>query len=194
MRLGLAARVTLFTLMCYAPAGFGAEILTNDVQYKQGVYRVRFAVRVQAHPDAVRALMTDYARLSRLSDVVTAAEVVQRFADGRQRLRLRLHACVWIFCKDLRKLEDVATLANGDIVTTALPAESDFLHAVERWRIADGSSPGNRDGNSGGTRIDYESEMSPNFFVPPLIGPALIKRALRRELTRSLETLERLAA
>lgn len=190
MRLGVAARVTLFTLTCYAPAGFGAEILANDVQYKEGVYRVRFVVRVQARPDAVRALMTDYARLSRLSDVVTAAEVVQRFADGRQRLRLRLHACVWILCKDLRKLEDVATLANGDIVTTALPAESDFLHAVERWRIADGSSAG----DSGGTRIDYESEMSPSFFVPPIIGPALIKRALRRELTRSLETLERLAA
>lgn len=191
MKLGVAAGVTLFTLACYAPAGFAAEILANDVQYKEGVYRVRFAVRVQAQPDAVRALMTDYARLSRLSDVVTAAEVVQRFADGRQRLRLRLHACVWIFCKDLRKLEDVATLANGDIVTTALPAESDFLHAVERWRIAAGSSPGNI---SGGTRIDYESELSPSFYVPPIIGPALIKRALRRELTRSVEALERLAA
>lgn len=187
MRHGVAVGVALLA-WCHPSAGGAAEILVNDVQYQEGVYRVRFAVLVQAQPHTVRALMIDYARLSRLSKVVTGAEVTQRFADGRQRLRLDLRACVWFFCKQLRKVEDVATLANGDIVTVALPTQSDFQYAVERWRIAGDGTDSRR------TRIDYESEMIPSFFVPPLIGPALIKRALRRELIHSLETLEQLAA
>lgn len=184
-----ASAVALW-LLAQAPSVFAADILNSEVQYRDGVYRVRFAVRVHARADVVRALMTDYARLSRLSNVVTGAEIVQRFTDGRQRLRLNLRACVWIFCKELRKLQDIATRANGDIVTVAIPAESDFSHAVERWRIVADAN----DTRAARTRIEYESELTPSFFVPPFIGPALIKRALRRELTRSIETLERLAA
>lgn len=183
-------------LLAYAPNGIAADILKSEVQHRDGVYRVRFAVRVHAPVNAVRALMTDYARLSRLSKVVTGAEIVRRFGDGTQRLRLNLRACVWIFCKDLRKLQDVTTRANGDIDTIALPAESDFRHAVERWRIVPEANDGNyaNAANPAHTRIEYESELTPSFFVPPFIGPALIKRALRRELTHSIETLERLAA
>lgn len=182
----------------YAPHAFSADILHSEVRHDDGVYRVRFAVQVHADADAVRTLMTDYARLSRLSTVVTRAEVVHRFADGTQRLRLNLRACVWVLCKDLRKLEDVSTQANGDIVTVAIPSESDFSHAVERWRIV--SSPvASPVASSAGTqatrtRIEFESEMTPSFFVPPVLGPALIKRALRRELTHSIQALERLAA
>lgn len=186
-----AAAVTLaLSLLTYTPTGLAADILHSEVRHRDGVYRVRFAVRVHAEAQAVRALMTDYARLSRLSNVVTAAQIVQRFADDTQRLRLDLRACVWIFCKDLRKLEDVRVRANGDIVTVAIPAESDFSHAVERWRIVAETDAA----YAAHTRIDYESELTPSFFVPPFIGPALIKRALRRELTHSIETLERLAA
>ena len=177
-------------LLAHVPSGLAADILQSEVRHRDGVYRVRFAVRVHAEANAVRALMTDYAHLSRLSTVVTGAEIVQRFGDGTQRLRLNLRACVWILCKDLRKLQDVIAHPNGDIVSVTIPAESDFSHAVERWRIvAESNEPG-----AARTRIDYESVLTPSFFVPPVIGPALIKRALRRELTHSIETLERLAA
>lgn len=184
------ARAAALWLLAYIPNGNAADILHSEVHHRDGVYRVRFSVHVYAEAQAVRALMTDYARLSRLSPVVTSTEVVQRSADGTQRLRLKLRACVWIFCKDLRKLEDVSTRTNGEIVTVAIPNESDFSHAVERWRIV--AAP---DGaRAARTRIEYEAEMTPSFFVPPFLGPALIKRALRRELTHSIETLERLAA
>lgn len=184
------ARAAALWLLAYVPNGIAADILHSEVRHRDGVYRVRFAVHVYAEAQTVRALMTDYARLSRLSNVVAGSEVVQRFGDGTQRLRLSLRACVWIFCKDLRKLQDVSMHANGDIVTVAIPNESDFSHAVERWRIV--AAPDAT--HTARTRIEYESEMTPSFFVPPFLGPAVIKRALWRELTHSIATLERLAA
>ena len=186
----IGAGAVALCLLAHVPSGFAADILQSEIQHRDGIYRVRFAVRVHAQVDAVRALMTDYARLSRLSPVVTGAEIVQRYGDGTQRLRLNLRACVWILCKDLRKLQDVTAHAAGEIVTVAIPAESDFSRAVERWRIVADPSHG----GAARTRIEYESELTPSFFVPPFIGPTLIKHALRRELTHSIQALERLAA
>ena len=39
----------------------------------------------------------------------------------------------------------------------------------------------------------FRSEIEPAFWVPPLIGPWLIQRALQAETLKSVANLERLA-
>ena len=43
------------------------------------------------------------------------------------------------------------------------------------------------------TRMRFSSEIEPSFWVPPLIGPWLIRHALYAEALRSVINLERLA-
>jgi hypothetical protein len=73
---------------------------------------------------------------------------------------------------------------NGDITTRALPEQSDFRVAAERWRILPEGT---------GTRFLYRAEIEPAFFVPPIIGPLVMRRVLARELRESAVRFEQLA-
>jgi hypothetical protein len=156
----------------------------TSIRHSAGVYTVAFDMRLDADAAQVRSLMTDYDRLDRLSDIVIDSRVLDVMPDGSKRMQLDVRACVWIFCRTVRRVQDVATLDNGDLSTRALPERSDFSHAVERWRI---------DASGGGTRIRYNAQLAPSFFVPPLLGPYLMKQAIRRELISAAQHLEALA-
>ena len=41
--------------------------------------------------------------------------------------------------------------------------------------------------------MSYRAELTPDFMVPPVVGTALVKQGLERELRRLLRNLERLA-
>lgn len=178
----LAAACALLALAAVAPAD-AATVLETQVSHSDNVYRIRFAVVIDAPLERVRAVMTDFAQLTKLTDTLIESEVLTRSA-GKQRIRVVFRTCVLFFCKQMRKTEDVETLSNGDIVTVAVPAESDFHRAEARWHLA---------GDAVATRVEYDAEMEPRFFVPPLIGPALVKSKIRRELIATAGNLERLA-
>ncbi len=167
----------------------GAPVLAytlddTTIQYNAGVYTVAFDMQLDADTAQVRALMTDYDHLDRLSDIVTNSRVLDVMANGDKRIQLDMHACVWIFCRMVHRVQDVTTLEDGDLRTRAVPERSDFSQAVERWHI---------EATPRGTRIRYNAQLTPNFFVPPLLGPYLIKQAIRRELLSAAQHLEALA-
>jgi carbon monoxide dehydrogenase subunit G len=45
----------------------------------------------------------------------------------------------------------------------------------------------------GGTRIGYRARLQPDFFVPPVIGPALIQKNIERMMQAVLKEIERRA-
>ena len=179
-----AKRIFLATSLWVCGPASAYLLDDTSIQHSAGVYTVSFDMRLDADAASVRALMTDYDRLDRLSDIVIDSHVLDVLADGSKRIQLDVRACVWIFCRTVRRVEDVTTLENGDLSTNALPERSDFSHAVERWRIL--ATPG-------GTRLLYNAQLTPNFFVPPLLGPYLMKQAIRRELISAAQHLEALA-
>ena len=43
------------------------------------------------------------------------------------------------------------------------------------------------------TRLHYTAEVEPNFFIPPLIGPPVVKYFLRQEIQLTAIEVEALA-
>jgi hypothetical protein len=158
--------------------------LQTDVIHDDGRYLVKFNVHINAAQATVRRYLTDYAQYTRLSDSIRESRVLSIHSPDRARVALTLDACILMFCKTLNVVRDVETRANGDLVTVADPRESDFRYAHERWRII---------GDGTGTRLDYDAELVPSFYVPPLIGPWLIKYRIGKELRTMTERLEELA-
>jgi hypothetical protein len=66
----------------------------------------------------------------------------------------------------------------------AEPAKSDFKFSRERWRLV-------KDGE--GTLLIYDFEMEPAFWVPPVIGPYVIKRSLASGGVDAIDRIEALA-
>ena len=177
--LGLVFLVALVPAMATA-----TEIVQTDVTQDHGQYRIVFEVLLDANADKVRQYMTDYAHLDRLSDTVIADQVLGKQKNGLERIKLVLHSCIFIFCKTMTEVEDVAVRPDGDIVTTVVPEQSDFSLATEHWQILPEQNQ---------TRIKYDAVRVPRFFIPPIIGPLIVKAKIRKELATSAMRLEQLA-
>lgn len=167
-------------------SGIAAANDVRDLQvtYELGRYHVSFDAMLNAPISKTRPLMIEPANWPRLSDIVTDAHVIGPLANGAQEVRIVFNACVLLFCKTLLKVEELYRLDDGDIITLALPEQSDFSYAGEHWRIS---------GDDTHTHVRYEAELVPSFYVPPLIGPYLLESKLQALLTETARNLERLA-
>lgn len=168
-------------LSAAAPAG---EVLSVGVEQSGD----RYVVEAEAHFDApaqrLRALLTDYEHLDRLNDAIRHSEILAASGPHRHLVRSEARVCVGPLCKDIVQIQDVDVLPGGDILATLHPEGSDFSYGRAQWQFQP---------DRGGTRMRFRSEIEPAFWVPPFIGPWLIKRALEAEALKSVANLERLA-
>ena len=147
-------------------------------------YTLTFEVVLDAERDKIWRIMTNYEHLPRVSDVIVSSRVLETMDPNRHRVDVRFHACVLIFCKSMKKTVDIVARPQDDIVVTGVPKLSDFSYSVEHWQV---SAEGAR------TRLRYSAEMVPDFFIPPVIGPWLVKSFLQREIRATAIKVEALA-
>jgi hypothetical protein len=182
VRLTLLALVLLTSIIA-APLR-AADIRTLQVDDDhQGRYTVMFDALLDTPPEIIHATIANPARWPQLSHIVTAAEVLGELPDGRRKVSVSFQDCILIFCQTIHKNEALTTTADGQIDTLAFPEQSDFSYAHEHWRI---SAEGRH------TRIHYQAEMTPSFYVPPMVGAYILKakiRSLLRNITANLEAL-----
>ena len=176
----LAFAVALSTM---APAA-AVNISDLEITHSKRTYLVAFDALIDAEPARTRELLSDYRQWRRLSDTLSEVQLLRTFPDGRQRIRLRFHSCMLFFCKTIQHTKDVVIHSNGDIVTTMVPEHSDFSSGWERWRFR---------AEHNKTRLIYHAVLEPTFYVPPLIGPWILKSTLSRTLTVTANRLEAIA-
>jgi hypothetical protein len=167
-----------------APAAAAGELRYTDVRYHDGVYTLDMDMVLDAGFDRVRALITDYDHMARLSGLLTASSLVDRPGGGLRR-RLQTRICILFFCFTPVVVEDVEEIGRDRIVTTVVPALSDFRSGSSQWWL---TVP-----EPGRTRIRFEYRMEPDFWIPPLIGPLFIKAKLRHEAEKTINKIEKLA-
>lgn len=163
---------------------WGAEVKGLTVFHQHNTYHVSFDAVVDAPAQKVYGLLSDYEHLGSLSPVIVAITVGPRPLGAGQRVRSVLRSCFVVFCKEIVEVEDV-TEANGQIIAAEIvPGAGDFQSGYSRWRIR---AVGAR------TQLHYEATRTPSFWIPPLLGPWMIKATMRSHLESSVATLERLA-
>jgi hypothetical protein len=172
------------TWLAYAPAVRAGDVLAVDVTHTRGRYAVHFDVRLAAPPERLRHYLTDYRNYAMYFGPIRESTVLGGTPGERQRLRLRMRSCVLFFCRTVTVVKDIVELPDGEIRARIEPALSDFQEATEHWRIT---------GLDGQTRLQYRAALVPDFFVPPLIGPWLLKYKIRTSLISGAEKLETLA-
>lgn len=164
------------------------EVVRNDVAFRDGTLYARFEARVDADADAVYGVVTDFESLDRLSRFVTAVEVSDRDGQGRARsLVVVLRGCILVFCREAVKPSRVSRSDAHSLhfIIDAGLRDSDFLSGEERLSVsADGAV----------ARVRYDAELQPRFRVPRWVVPNLLAGAVRRELVRSAQQVEALAA
>ncbi len=183
MRFRAAVTVAGLLLAVHAPASTAGEVEHAAVEQEDGRYSLDLVMLIDSEPAAVYALVTDYAGLARISKTIIESEVITAADVDGIRRRLVTHTCVWFFCFEATMVEDVRETDDRTILTTIVPTLSDYRYGTSRWQV---------NAAGAGTRIHFTTTLEPDFWVPPLIGPWLMKQKMRAEAERTVLTIERL--
>ena len=148
------------------------------------MYFVTADMQVTAPRDMVFSMLADYEGLDNLSSRFKESRVLEPAADGAQRIYTRVEGCVWFFCRSISRYAQLTLLPPGEIRAEVEPEGSDLYLGRERWLL---------EHSGAGTRIIYTHELDPKFWVPPLIGPYVLKRTLRGDALAVAERMEAIA-
>ena len=176
----------LVMVSCCLPPGHltAAELVDLALTQKQGVYKLSLEIILDASPENVHDVVTDYVHIYRLNPSIIDSEVLPSEDESAVRVRTVLNDCILIFCKEVHRVEEVRELGNGNIYANVVPELSNIKSGITIWQIQP---------MGGRTRIYYSLRLEPDFFVPPLVGTHLVKQKLKREVLISLENIERIA-
>jgi hypothetical protein len=167
-----------------AAAAMTATIDSIDVDKKDGIYSLHAETWLDATPEAIFDVLMDYDRFGRISGAYKDYGYLDPLPDGTPLVFTRMEGCLLGYCKSMTRVERLEAATPEHIKTVTLPERSDFKQSSSQWFMEEAG---------GGTRMTYMLEMEPDFFVPPLIGPWLLKRTLRRGGGRAVQRIERLA-
>lgn len=173
--------VVLVALLAPLQAG---EVQSVRVEKSGSYYNFDLHMLIDSEPEAVRNIVTDYARLERISPVIVESRLLEKQIDGSQRRKLVTHSCLWFFCVDATMVEDVAEPSPGVIMATIIPDQSDYRYGQSQWRIQP---------RPGGTQIRFTATLAPDYWIPPIIGPWLMEQKMRDEAEKMILAIEQLS-
>jgi hypothetical protein len=172
----------LVLLLCPASV-WSAQVRSLEVGEEEKLYSITMEAILAAPLPVVWQRLTDFPELKTLSPTVRESEVLKELAPNEHRVRTVSHFCVLIFCGDIVQVQRMRQLSVGELQADIEPEGSDFDYGRINWILEE---------QPDGTLMHFKAELRPGFIVPPLIGPWLIKRMLRREALTIVNSLEQL--
>ncbi|MEL6869000.1 MAG: hypothetical protein AAFO81_04280 [Pseudomonadota bacterium] len=161
-----------------------AEIREVTVEREGKRYIMHSVTWFDAPITGVFDVLTDYDQFERISSVYADA----RFLDAREAdapvAYTLVKGCVLFFCQSMARTERLETNGLASIRAFADPARSDFKYSDATWALSE---------DRGGTLVVYRVEMQPGFWVPPLVGPYVMKRQLIKGGRDAVARIEALA-
>jgi len=148
-------------------------------------YRLDAGFVLAATPAAAWQVLTDYDGLSALNPTIRKVQVLGADGPTRHRLYARVRLCAYVFCKTLEHVQWLTQRREGLLEAEIDPADSDFEYGTARWELTPAAT---------GSHLELLVEVRPRFWVPPVVGPWLVREALRAQAQRTAEGVERRAA
>ena len=168
----------LLLMPSVSPAG---AILTSSVSHEGSVYSLSVTARIDAPLDAVYQSITDFDNLAAINPAIEESQLLATPAADTWRVRSVIKVCILMFCKRVQQVQDVTLLEGYAIKAVILPQGGDFRSGVAYWQLT---------ASGAATEMLFTNTFEPDFWVPPVIGPWLIKRKLMREVAETAMYIE----
>ena len=167
-----------------ASSAQSAEILSINVDNEDGNYTMTSEVWFDASVEQIYEVYRYWDYATQFSSAIVESRDVKKDERGRPQFYIRNKGCILFFCQSFERQGYIE--AELDVVVRAFadPSVSDFHHSDESWHFA---------AQDGGTIVTYDLAMRPKFWVPPGIGPYLIKRKLRKNGGSAVDRIELIA-
>lgn len=184
-RFGLAVALSWLAMQAHA-----AQVSDVQVTRDGGRFEIAMHIAIDASPPAVFRALQDYSAMMRYNPDLRSVRVEETGFSGRQRLFTAIHTCVLIFCKTMHQEQLMTAIpaADGGVLEAELlPHGGDFKAGSARWTVSACPTAPSM------TCVDAQIELVPAFWVPPVIGPWVVRRKMAEEARRTSLGLELVA-
>jgi len=182
--------LAVMALSCVGVPAHAAQVLGVHVTRAAGRFLIDMRIRIDAPAPAVFRALQDYAAMVRYNPDLRAVRVQATGVPGRVRLFTTIHACVLVFCKTLHQ-EQIMTAVDdargGVLEAKLLPRGGAFRAGSGRWTVRPCPAA------AATSCLDATLELVPAFWVPPVIGPWVIRRKMTEEARRTSAGLQSVA-
>ena len=171
-------------LLLVAGSASAAELRSLEVGHERGVYSLESEVWFDVGVEEVFLAFSTWDLATQFSSAVAEARDLEPDAQGRPGFYTLNRGCILFFCKAVERQGWVEKEEHRILRAFADPEHSDFVFSNEVWTF---------DEENGGTRVVYKLRFDPKFWVPPAIGPYMIKRKMKKEGGDAIDRIEEVA-
>lgn len=173
---------TVLCMVCGTASA--AEMRSVDVEYENKRYTMQSEAWFDAPVEQVFAVFRDWDLSTQFSSAIVDSQNLEPDDQGRSQYYVRNRGCVLFFCLTFERYGYVESEPTSVLRAFANPETSDFLLCNETWTFVE---------ENGGTSVVYDLSMQPKFWVPPGIGPYVIKRKLKNDGGDAIDRIEAIA-
>jgi len=177
------ARLTLLLIVAW-PAQAG-DLVDIQVTHQHDRYTITMDALLLALPKQSWDVMRDYTNLPAINNSIHNTKIIDHTpSTNTSRVASVVKVCVWFFCRELQQTQDMRAQHKGDafmVEATVIPEHSDFHHGYGQWQFRP---------HAIGTHMHFTATLEPDFWIPPIIGPWLIKRKMRSEAMETIAGIE----
>jgi Polyketide cyclase / dehydrase and lipid transport len=181
---GPLSQATAVAVLLLVYAAQAADLREVTVERDDKRYRLVSETYFDASAQDLYRVLINYDLFTEVSSVFVESKNLEAGPDGSPRYFTRLQGCILLFCKSFVRVGELKLTPEVEIVAIADPEQSDFEYSREHWTLKP-------DGD--GTLLIYDFELEPRFWVPPVIGPFVMKRVLRAGGASAVNRIEALA-
>lgn len=175
----------LVPMLCATPAtrAGAAEIQRFEIDRQGDRHHLEAQVMIDAPLDDVLRILTDFERLHSVSPRIVESDLVAVSPDGIARVRTLNRLCFLFFCRDLRHVQLIRELAQGDFESNSVTEESDLSFGYARWRLFG-------EGDQTRLGIDFRFSMDSHSWLPSFVTRMVARSALRSDTLELVKGIE----
>lgn len=156
-----------------------ATVRQMHVEQDGAAYQVISRVHLAVAPGAAYRAATDFEQLPRFNPSIESSRRI-----GGHQLDSTLRLCALWYCKRMQQVMRYQLQPPTTIDMQVVPGAGDFKRGAAHWRFSAAGS---------GTNLYFTATLVPDFWVPPFIGPLLVRRELRQQVQTTADAIEHLA-
>jgi hypothetical protein len=157
------------------------------VSYDGARLEFRFDALIRAPAESVQAVLREYDRLDRVFPLVARSQPVPSPQKGVDRVSTLMRGCILFLCRELPHTVDIRYIPDNWSSAITVPELSRMRKGHVSWRV----DPETTDGDH--ARMQMYGYLEPDFQVPRLLGPPLVRAWVRSEFLENIGRIERAA-
>lgn len=174
--------LAIWSMLTYAAFSHAGELLDAKANETDGHYTLSLDMRIHGKYADVYAVLLDFDHLPAINDTVKQSQLLKQW-DNKYLVAYSSEGCVLFFCRTVKQVATVTELGRGYIMSQVDPTQSDMKYGRALWQVIDEGEH---------TRIKYNADYVPDFWVPPVIGDYIFRKRMIEEGIKTVNGIEKL--